>query len=150
MKELNSTAAINGHPIHPMLVPLPITLFIAALVTDVVYVLGGSAGWADASRWLLAAGIAGALLAAIAGFIDFAGSSGIREFRDAWLHLFANLAVVAIEIANLLLRLQDLKAAASPGLYLSILATLLLLFSGWKGGELVYRHGVAQMKNRSI
>jgi len=33
---VRSTAAINGHPIHPMLVPLPIGALVGAFVTDLV------------------------------------------------------------------------------------------------------------------
>ena len=146
MSDLRATAAIRGHPIHPMLVPIPIALFVAALATDVAYAVDGSPGWADASRWLLGGGLAGAALAAVAGFIDFAASARIRELRDAWLHLFANLTVVVIEAANLILRLPDPDVAASTGLALSAVAALLLMFSGWKGGELVFRHGVGQFR----
>lgn len=145
MNDLRSKAAINGHPLHPMLVPIPIALFVAALVTDIVFIVDGSDGWAVASRWLLGGGLVGALLAAIAGFTDFAGNARIRELRDAWLHLFANLTVVLIEGVNLLFRLADPAAAASLGIVLSGAAVLLLLFSGWKGGELVFRHGVGQI-----
>ena len=149
MNDLRAKAAISGHPIHPMLVPIPIALFVAALATDIAYVVDGSDGWASASRWLLGGGLAGAALAAVAGFIDFAASARIRELRDAWLHLFANLTVVVIEAVNLILRLPDPDIAASTGLALSAVAALLLLFSGWKGGELVFRHGVGQFGPRS-
>lgn len=142
MNELHSTAAVKGHPIHPMLVPFPIVLFLGALATDVAFAVDGSAGWAEASKWLLGAGIVGALLAALAGFADFIGNPRIRELRDAWLHMFANLAAVVIELVNFGMRLSDESAAGSVGLILSILVALILLFSGWTGGELVYRHGV--------
>lgn len=144
MPDLRSSASIGGHPIHPMLVPFPIALFLAALATDIAFVVDGSQGWAVASRWLLGGGIVGALLAALAGFADFFGSSAIREFRDAWLHMFANLTVVVIEILNFVLRLSDVRVAGSVGIILSGIAALVLLFSGWKGGELVFRHGVGQ------
>ena len=148
MSDLRSKAAIAGHPIHPMLVPIPIALFVAALVTDIVYIADGSEGWAVASRWLLGGGLAGAALAALAGFVDFAGNARIRELRDAWLHMFANLAAVAIEAVNLFVRLPDPRIASSLGVALSALAGLILLFSGWKGGELVFRHGVGQIGPR--
>lgn len=148
MSELRSKAAIAGHPIHPMLVPIPIALFVAALVTDIVYVTDGSQGWAIASRWLLGGGLLGAALAALAGFVDFAGNARIREVRDAWLHMFANLAAVAIEAVNLFVRLPDPRIAGSLGVALSAVAGLILLFSGWKGGELVFRHGVGQIGPR--
>ena len=150
MNELRSTAAVNGHPIHPMLVPFPIVLFLGALATDVAFAVDGSAGWAEASEWLLGAGIAGALLAALAGFTDFFGNSRIREFRDAWLHMFANLAAVIVEVVNFLLRLSDERTAGSVGLALSALVALILLFSGWKGGELVFRHGVGQARDDTL
>ena len=144
MDDLHSTAAVKGHPIHPMLVVFPIALFVGALVTDIAFVAFGAPGWAEASKWLLGAGVAGALLAALAGFADFFGNSRIRELRDAWLHMFANLAVVVVELVNFVVRLSDEGAAGSIGLALSVVAALVLLFSGWKGGELVYRHGVGQ------
>jgi uncharacterized membrane protein len=147
MEELRSPASIKGHPIHPMLVPFPIVLFIGALATDIAFAADGSRGWAEASKWLLGAGIVGALLAAVAGFTDFFGSSRIREFRDAWLHMFANLTAVIVELVNFMLRLGNESSAGSTGLALSAVVALILLFSGWKGGELVFRHGVGQSRD---
>ena len=144
MDNLRATVTIKGHPLHPLLVTIPVGLFVAALVSDIVFVTDGSHGWAVASRWLLGGGLAGALLAALAGFADFAGNARIREFRDAWLHLFANLTLVLIQGVNLILRLPDADVAGSIGIVLSAAAVLILLFSGWKGGELVFRHGVGQ------
>ena len=55
--------------------------------------------------------------------------------RDAWHHLFANVAVVLIEVVNLLFRLFSADAGVPPfGAILSGAVVLLLLFSGWKGG----------------
>ena len=144
MDNLRATVTIKGHPLHPLLVTIPVGLFVAALVSDIAFVTDGSHGWAVASRWLLGGGLAGALLAALAGFADFAGNARIREFRDAWLHLFANLTMVLIQGVNLILRLPDAEVAGSIGIVLSAAAVLILLFSGWKGGELVFRHGVGQ------
>jgi uncharacterized membrane protein len=132
-----------GHPIHPMLVPFPIAFFIAAFLTDLAYLKSGNPFWATASTWLIGAGIVGALLAALAGFTDFVGEPRIRVLGDAWLHMIGNLAVVVIEVANLWLRLGDPAASLpSPGVFLSGAAFLLLGFTGWKGGELVFRRGV--------
>ena len=149
MTDLRSTAAINGHPIHPMLVPFPIAFFVAALATDIAFAVDGSPGWAVASKWLLGAGIVGALLAALAGFTDFFGNSRIREIRAGWLHMFANLTVVVVELVNFMMRLKDVGSAASTGLMLSAAAAVILLFSGWQGGELVFRHGVGRVRDDS-
>lgn len=149
MNDLHATFAIKGHPLHPLLVPIPIAFFVSALVTDIAFVADGSQGWAEASRWLLGGGLIGAFIAAVAGFTDFAANRHIREFRDAWLHMFANLTLVLVEVINLILRLPDRTVADSFGIFLSVAAVLILLFSGWKGGELVFRHGVGQIKGRS-
>lgn len=146
MNKLRSTAAIKGHPLHPMLVQFPIVFFLSALGTDIAFAVRGWEGCAEASKWLLAAGIVGALLAALAGFADFFGNSRIRALRDAWLHMFANLTAVVLEVVNLFLRLADERTAGSTGLVLSAIVGVILLFSGWKGGALVYRHGVGQSR----
>lgn len=138
-----STARIMGHPIHPMLVPFPIVFLISALLTDIAYVRSGWAAWAYASSWLIGAGIATALLAALAGFTDFFGDRRIRNLRPAWYHMIGNLAAVLLSVVNFFVHLRDGAVAVMPtGLILSAVVVLLLAFNGWMGGELVFRHGV--------
>jgi len=48
-----STARIADHPIHPMLVPIPIACFIGALVTDITYAVTAEMMWSDFSAWLI-------------------------------------------------------------------------------------------------
>jgi uncharacterized membrane protein len=43
---------------------------------------------------------------------------------------------------NLVLRLRNPDFADSTGIWISGVVVLLLIYSGWKGGDLVYRHGV--------
>ena len=40
-----STASLQGHPIHPMLVPFPIAFFVATFAADIGYALFGKTGW---------------------------------------------------------------------------------------------------------
>ena len=138
-----STFAIAGHPLHPLLVPLPITFLVSALLTDIAYVKSTWWMWAYASSWLIGAGIATALLAALGGFIDFFGDRRIRRLRRAWYHMFGNLIAVVLSIVNFIIHTRDGAAAVIPtGITLSAIVVLLLLFNGWMGGELVFRHGV--------
>lgn len=142
-----TTARIAGHPIHPMLIPFPIAFFVGAFAADLGYWRTGSDFLAQGAAWLLGAGLVMAALAALAGLTDFLGSRAIRRLRAAWLHMIGNVIVVLIEAANFVLRLGDPAAAVVPvGLGLSLVATLLLLFNGWMGWEMVYRHrvGVAE------
>ena len=73
MSNPQATAKIFGHPLHPMLVPFPIAGFVGALVCDLIYQPGGDIFWFRASEYLLGAGVAMALLAAVMGLIDFLG-----------------------------------------------------------------------------
>jgi uncharacterized membrane protein len=141
-----STAQFMGHPTHPALVPFPIAFFIGAFLTDLAFLKTGDPFWARASLWLIAAGLVGAALAAVAGLTDFLGDRRIRALRDAWLHMIGNVTVVLIEVVNFVLRCNDpASALPSPGVYLSGAAFLLLGFTGWKGGELVFRHRVGMV-----
>lgn len=136
----HSTAKIGNHPIHPMLVPFPIVCFILALVCDVLYTQGHSE-LATASKWLLAIGLVMAALAAVAGLTDFFGEKRIQG-SDAIKHMLANVTAVVLEIINFFLRLNNNAAIGKIGVYLSIVVVLILLYSGWKGGDLVFKHGM--------
>ena len=137
-----STANIAGHPIHPMLIPFPIVCFVGALVTDIVFSRNHDAGWATASHWLLGVGLLTAALAAVAGLTDYLGDDRIRSLGDALKHMLANVTAVVLEVVNLVLRLNNPDFIASTGVWISAVVVLILLYSGWKGGELVFRHGV--------
>ena len=137
-----STAKIGGHPIHPMLIPFPIVCFIGALVTDIVFLNNHDAGWATASRYLLGVGIVMAALAAVAGLTDFMGDDRIRRAGDAVKHMLANVTAVVLEIVNFFVRLNNDSAISGIGIILSAVVVVILIYSGWKGGDLVYRHGI--------
>ncbi|ABC89959.1 hypothetical conserved membrane protein [Rhizobium etli CFN 42] len=138
-----STMSIAGHPIHPMLIPFPVAAFVGTFVVDIVYTRSGDPAWAVATNWMLGAGLVMAALAAVAGLVDFVGDSRIRDLRDAWFHMIGNVVLVLIEAVNLWRRLAEGGDFIVPtGLVLSLIATALLLFNGWKGWEMVYRHRV--------
>lgn len=139
----HSTAKIGGHPLHPMLIPFPITCLIGAFVTDIIYLTTGDKGFATASHWLIGFGIGTALVAAVAGIVDYMGDDRIRKLGTALQHMMANVAAVVVSIINFAVRLDDPGDLASLGVYLSGAVVLILAYSGWLGGELVYRHRVA-------
>ncbi len=139
-----STARIAGHPVHPMLIPFPVAFLVATLACDLAYWATGSAGWVTGSTWLLGAALVMAALAAVAGLIDFFGDERIRALSDAWQHMVGNVIAVVVALVNFYLRRTDGEAAVLPwGLLLSFAVVGILLFTGWKGWEMVYRHRVA-------
>lgn len=138
-----STARVLGHPIHVMLVPIPIVCFFAALITDFVYWQTARMLWADMSAWALVVGLIMACLAALAGLLDFLGSRRIRELRVAWIHAIGNVAIIILSIFNVLIHTRDAYTSVVPtGLILSALVVLTLLVTGWNGWSMVYRYRV--------
>ena len=151
--EVPSTAAIAGHPIHPMLIPFPIASFVGALVTDVIYLLTNDDFWSRASMYLVGAGLITGAVAAVVGLIDFATKPRIRQLRIAWIHFGGNALVMVLALISLLRRRDDPSEAVAPiGLLLSIAISTILIVTGWLGGEMSYRHkiGVNSAKSDTL
>lgn len=139
-----SSANIMGHPMHPILITLPIGLFVAVLLFDLIFWWTGAEMWATGAFWLLGAGLIAAALAAVTGLIDFLGDRRIRALGDAWQHAIGNVIMVLVQLFSFYWRYRYGTAAVVPlGLILSLVAVCILLFTGWKGGEMVFRHRVA-------
>lgn len=142
---MRTPASIARHPIHPMLVPLPIGLWIFSFVCDLIFMFGGGAPvWKTVALYTMCGGLVGALLAAIPGLIDLlslpAGPRG-----TALIHMSINLTVVVLFAINIWMRVRagDAGTAATGPVWLSLVAIVLLAVSGWLGGKLVYEGGVA-------
>jgi len=150
---MNTPASIRRHPIHPMLIVFPIAFWIGSLVCDIIYHVGSqNMFWKAIAFYSMAAGIIGALLAAVPGFIDYLSLTDPRTKKIATMHLALNLVVVVLFIFNLGLRYN-----ASPGtemfeIVLSIIAITVLAASGWLGGILVYeqRVGVSTPREEGV
>ncbi len=138
-----STAQIGGHPIHAMLVPIPITCFLGAFVTDLVYWRTAVVQWANMSIWLLTAGLVVSVVVALTGMIDFFGDRRIRALRPAWIHGVGNGVALALSIVNAFVHSRDAYTSVVPtGVILSGVVALILVVTAWNGASLVYRHGV--------
>lgn len=142
---MDTPASIARHPIHPMLITVPVGLWIFSLVSDLVVFFADTADvqllWFTLAYYTMAGGIVGALLAAIPGLIDLVSIRNYRVRRIALLHMSINLVVVALYVVNLWLRNGESASFASE-LGLSALCIVLLVISGWLGGEMVHVHGV--------
>jgi uncharacterized membrane protein len=141
---MESKVKLLGHPIHPMLIVLPLGLFIAAVVFDAVYMWRGSPAFAAAAYWNIAGGIVGGLLAAVFGLIDwFAIPGGTRAKRIGLLHGGTNVAVVLIFALVWFMRGNTPGGAPTTNLFvLEVVGLALGSVGGWLGGELVDRLGV--------
>jgi uncharacterized membrane protein len=144
---LRSTARIGEHPIHPILVPFPIACFVGTFLTDLAYWRTGEMMWSDFSAWLVTTGVILGYLAAIAGLTDFLSNRLIRAQAPAWPHAIGNIVVLILATLNMLVHTHDAWTSVVPwGLVLSTVIVLILLFTGWMGWSMVYRHGVGVAK----
>jgi len=141
---MESRAKLLGHPIHPMLIVLPLGLFIMAVVFDALYLWRGSPILPTLAYWNIGAGVVGGLLAAVFGVIDWlAIPSGTRAKRIGLLHGAINVVVVATFAIVWLMRNGSPETAPGTGLFfLEVGALVLGAVGGWLGGELVDRLGV--------
>lgn len=138
-----SAASVAGHPLHVMLVPIPIACFVGTLLTDTVYWRSQNLQWATFSDWLISVGTVMAALAALFGIIDFFSERRIRALETAWIHGVGNVLVLGLAVVNAFVHSRDGYTSVVPtGLILSALTVLILLVTGWSGWSLVHRHGV--------
>jgi uncharacterized membrane protein len=140
---MRTPAQIAGHPIHPMLVAIPIGLWVFSLVADFIAMRAGSPDtWHAAALYTMVGGIIGALAAAVPGLIDLLSLKDHAIKKTALTHMGINLTVVALYVVNAWMRTHG---TGSTGMWLglSIVAICLLLVSGWLGGKMVYEAGVA-------
>jgi uncharacterized membrane protein len=139
---MRTAASIAGHPIHVMLVSLPIGLWVFSLICDVILMTGHNPDlWFTVAYVTMAGGIVGALLAAVFGLIDLVSLPRGHTRNLGLAHMAINLVIVAVFAFDLYLRTGDLESMTLP-FVLSIVGIAMLSVSGWLGGELVHVHMV--------
>lgn len=143
-----SPASVGRHPIHPMLIPFPIALWIFSLVADVIYLWRGNPVWRDyVAFYTLLGGTIGAAGAALPGIIDWLSIKDREVKRLADWHARLNVIALLIFIASFYLRTTNgarlISGSLTIPLLLSVVGIILITVSGWLGGEMVYVHGVA-------
>ncbi len=139
---MTTRVTVAGHPIHPMLVTIPIGLWVFSFIADLVYLGTDDGRWETTAYFTLAGGLVGAIVAAVPGLLDYVGLVDQRARRIATSHLVLNLIIVAIVAVNVWLRSQPTQTML-PYL-LSAVTIIALAFSGWLGGSLVHVLGVTQ------
>lgn len=141
---MESRAKLFGHPIHQMLVVLPLGLLIGAVVFDILYLVFGNRLFAAVSFYNIAGGVISGLLAAVFGIIDFSNiPGGTRAKRVGTAHMFGNLIVIVLFAWSWIIRNSAVDyAPPTIALVLSFLGVGIGAVTAWLGGELVDRLGV--------
>ena len=140
---MEARAKLFGHPVHQMLIVLPLGSLTGVVIFDLIHVLTGGDQWAVVSYWLIPLGVLSGLLAAVFGFADWTKiPSGTRAKRIGALHGTGNVVVVTLFAASWLLRGNGTIEPGALALVLSFAGGGLSMITGWLGGELVDRLGV--------
>jgi uncharacterized membrane protein len=133
---MESRAKLLGHPIHPMLIVVPLGSFIAAVLFDALYLWRGTDGFAVVGYWNIAA--------AVFGLIDWTAiPNGTRAKRIGLMHGGNMVVVVALFAFAWWTRYNGVDVAPTRNVFFIELGALTLgAVGGWLGGELVDRLGV--------
>lgn len=142
---MKTRASLGGEPIHPMLVHYPIALWTTSVITDLIFYFVRNTSLVLISKFLIAAGILGAVLAAVPGLIDWLMiSDPVAKKTGNW-HLILNVLALILFSASLYLRMTNYGASLA-GYHLkipfvvSVVGWLLMATSASLGGKLVYEH----------
>ena len=140
-------------PLHPLLVHLPIALFPISLLFDVASWMTPrpELGLVRAAFVCVLGGLGSGLLAAVFGMFDY---TQIRDDhpakKTATLHLILNLVALGLFAAGAGLRYGDLdtlRTAIAP-LLVSVAGLVVLAYSGYLGGKMVYSDGIGAGRHR--
>ncbi len=141
---MESKVKLAGHPIHPMIIVLPLGLYSISVIFDIIRMITGNEILATVSYWNIAAGIIGGLAAAVSGTVDWLPiPAGTRAKQIGLWHGVGNVVVTGLFTVSWFMRSNEPGYVPSTLAFLLVLAALLLsVVTGWLGGELVDRLGV--------
>src|SRR5215213_10556111 len=149
---MESRAKLFGHPIHQMLIVLPLGVLAMSLVFDLIAMFTARQNLHTAAFSMIAAGVVSGLLAAVFGLIDYlAIPVGTRARRVGTLHGGGNVVVVVLFALSWLLRMGETHhVPGALAFILSLAGALLALVTGWLGGELIDRLGVGVSREANL
>src|SRR5438067_4324314 len=94
---MEARVKLLGHPVHQMLIVLPLGLLSGAVIFDILYLATHGTQWTTVSYWLIPAGIIGGLLSAVFGLLDWMKiPGGTRANRIGATHGIGNVVVVLL------------------------------------------------------
>lgn len=141
---MRSKASVDGHPLHPGLIPFPFAFLIGAFVFNAAGLAFAQPSWWTTGFHLSIAGIATAVVAAIPGFIDYFATVPPRSAthsKATW-HMLLALGTLGLFIVATWIRHSPAVPPSAVVLALELAGVLLLSAAGWVGGMLVVRDQV--------
>jgi uncharacterized membrane protein len=135
------------HPLHPALVHVPMALWPAALVLDVlVYAEVGGNPMVRTAFYAVGLGLLVVLLAVPTGLADWWDiRQGRRAYTLGLYHMSLNVVATAVFIASFIWRMRLLNAEVLPlGMVLLSTAGVIILFiAAYLGGRMTFAYGIS-------
>jgi nitrite reductase/ring-hydroxylating ferredoxin subunit/uncharacterized membrane protein len=122
-----------GHPLHPVLVMVPIGSWTSASLIDLT--LGGRSS--PAARRLVGLGVLSALPSVLSGLADWSDTAGAEQ-RVGLTHATLNSVAVALYAASWWAR----RRRGPAGTVLALAGMAVATGAGYLGGHLIYSQGV--------
>jgi len=140
---MKSKASIKSHPLHPILVSLPIAFFIGAFVFDLLSLIAGNRSFWQTGYYAAIAGVIGAVMAAVPGAIDYFFTVPPKSSakKRATQHAIINVINLALFIMVIFYRQKE-NASSIAVIIIEAIGVVLLSIAGWMGGTLVHRNQI--------
>ena len=120
-----------GHPIHPLMVQVPLGAWISAAVLDLI----GGKGNRKAATTLIGVGVASAGSASVAGYVDWSELDR-EQLRTGWVHQAVNWVGISLYGLSWL---QRKRGDHASGKLLAFAGLGVVSVGGYLGGHLAYR-----------
>ena len=131
---------IAGHPLHPILVTLPVGLLSSSYVLDLLALTTGNDSLAEAAYYNMVMGWVGSLPAAATGYLDYRQMEQDDPAQTTTsTHGWLNAGIMSLYTVNLLIRRNNKRSKL--GLLLSTFGAAGLAVSGYLGGEIAFGRG---------
>jgi nitrite reductase/ring-hydroxylating ferredoxin subunit/uncharacterized membrane protein len=122
-----------GHPLHPLLTDVPVGALTIALGLDLL-------GIYDGANWATLLGVAGMLVAAIAGFVDLDETDG-KARQYGGIHASLMLVALAFYVFSLAVRFGYAPGTPYQSVLIAAVGYLFVVAGAYIGGELVFTFG---------
>ncbi|MFJ7288244.1 DUF2231 domain-containing protein [Curtobacterium sp. NPDC098951] len=120
-----------GHPLHPLLVQVPLGAWTSAAVLDLI----GGKGNARAAKTLVGVGLVSSGSASVAGYVDWSELDG-AQLRTGWVHQAVNWVGISLYGLSWMQRKRGNHGA---GKLLGFAGLAVVGVGGYLGGHLAYR-----------
>lgn len=137
-----SVISIAGHPLHPMIVPLPIASLLGVFGADLMYIATLDTFWPRFGFTLIVVGLATGAVAAALGMLEAASLQRARSSGMVWAHAAGNVLVLIMSVGNFKIRWEADHFWVPNAVYLSGAVVVLLFITSWLGGSMSYKHGI--------